>query len=112
VSNERIYTVHLPAAFEEYFSDTGMAQGDDSATAANVAAYHAWKWAEKIKAGSGHSIRVAGTREALGEIRRVTQEFLDLCGPAFPSTHEERAAARVWIARISNALKDRDEEKC
>jgi hypothetical protein len=100
------YMVRLPAAFEAYFSGTGVAQGTDVATPSTVAAYEAWQGAVKVKAGGGHSWMVTGTRQALNEIRDIVQNFLNLCGPGFSSDKEERAAAREWVRRINNILYD------
>lgn len=101
---DKQYTVRLPAAFEDYFSGTGMAQGTDVATPLTVAVYNAWEAAERVKAGGGSSVLVTGSREVLKEIRYVAMEFLELCGPDFSSDRSERAAAKMWVNRINNAI--------
>lgn len=104
MNTERQYTVRLPAAFGDYFSGTGMAQGTDVATPLTVAVYNAWEAAEKVRAGGGHSWLVTGSREVLKEIRYVAMEFLSLCGPGFSSDRGERAAAQKWVTRINNTI--------
>jgi hypothetical protein len=105
------HTVRLPAAFEGYFTGTGVAQGTDTSTPSTKAAYEAWRDAKKVRAGgSGHSWLVTGSAIALDEIRWHAQNFVAMCGPEFEHDKSELAAARIWVRRINNVLHDWPEE--
>lgn len=102
-----MYVVRLPAAFEEFFSETGIADGTDVGTPSKMAAHQAWAGSYDIKAGrAGRSWILTGTREALEEIREVARFFLSKPLPKFTRKPEERSAARLWIARINVALRN------